>query len=224
MLTLRAVSNTFETPTGVVAPLRSVSLDLAEGARVAVVGARGAGKSTLAAVAAALRAPSSGTVLFDGQDLAMLDADALAGVRRRDIGVIAADPLLCETMTVLENICVPLSGTAADREARDQGRALLAALSLDHAQDAWPSQLAPLEQRLVSVVRAFVRGPRLVVADTMGRGLASGQARTLTDVVVRLQQRFGAALLMLCDHPSEAGGCETRYALEDGHLSVERRT
>ena len=219
MLTLRAVSKTFATPTGDVAPLRSISLEIAAGARLAVVGAPASGKTTLGLLAAGLLVPDAGPVLVDGCDLSALDTDERARVRRRDIGVVTDAPLLCPTLTVLDNVCLPLSGPVPDLEARDQGRALLAALSLDHVQDARPSQLALLDQRLVALARAAVRLPRLIVADTALRGLAPDEQRSWTDVLLRLQHRSGAALLMLCDTPAEGTACDAVLALRDGELT-----
>lgn len=219
MLTLHAVSKTFATPIGALAPLRSVSLDIADGTRIAVTGPSGSGKTTLALIAAGLLVPDSGVVRLDTHNLSSLDTDARARLRRRDIGVVTCDPLLCASLTVLGNVCLPLSGPVADLEARDQGRALLAALSLDHLQDAWPGQLSPLDQRLVALARASVRVPRLIVADTAGRGLVPSERQTFTDVLLRLQQRSDAALLMTCDDPAEAYACERVLSLSDGLLS-----
>jgi putative ABC transport system ATP-binding protein len=219
VLTLHAVSKTFATPTGALTPLRSVSLAIAEGARVAVTGPSGSGKTTLTLIAAGMLVPDSGLVRLDAHNLSTLDTDARARVRRHDIGVVTCGPLLCASLTVLGNVCLPLSGPVADLEARDQGRALLAALSLDHLQDAWPEQLSPLHQRLVALARASVRVPRLIVADTAGRGLVPSERQTFTDVLLRLQQRSGATLLMTCDDPAEAHACERVLSLSDGLLS-----
>jgi putative ABC transport system ATP-binding protein len=219
VLTLRAVSKTFATPTGDVALLRSVSLEIAEGARVAVVGASASGKSTLGLIATGLLLPDAGAVLVSGHDLTTLDTDGRARLRRREIGLVTSDALLCGSLTVLDNVCLPLSGPVPDREAREQGRALLASLSLDDAQDAFPDQLSPLNQRLVGLARAAVRLPRLLVADTGSRGLTLDGQRTFTDVLLRLQQRSGAALLMLCDDPAEGAACDTVLSLRDGTLA-----
>lgn len=219
MLTLRAVSKTFATPTGDVAPLRSVSLEIAEGARVAVVGPPASGKSTLALIATGLLLPDAGAVLVNGYDLTTLGTDGRARLRRREIGLVTSDALLCGSLTVLDNVCLPLSGPVPDREAREQGRALLASLALDHAQDAYPEHLSPLDQRLAGLACASVRLPRLLVTDAGARGLTPEGQRTFTDVLLRLQQRSGAALLMLCDDPAEGIACGTVLSLHDGTLA-----
>ncbi len=164
LVALEDVHLTLGSAAGPVNILRGVSLEIDAGETVSVVGPSGSGKSTLMMVLGGLERPSAGRVRIDGSDLGALGEDALARLRRTRIGIVFQSFHLIPTMTVLENVAIPLE-LAGRRDAFAVAGAGLAAVGLSHRLTHYPGQLSGGEQQRVAIARAFIAGPKLLLAD-----------------------------------------------------------
>jgi putative ABC transport system ATP-binding protein len=202
--------------------LRGISLEIAAGETVALLGPSGSGKSTLMMVAAGLERPSHGRVALAGQDLGALDEDALARLRRCHVGIVFQAFHLIPTMTALENVAIPVELAGAP-DAFAVAEAALARVGLDHRLGHYPVQLSGGEQQRVAIARAFVAGPQLLLADEPTGNLD----RTTGDIVVEClfaeHARQGTSLLLITHDAQLAARCERQLHLADGRIVEDRR-
>ena len=146
--------------------LRGISLKLFAGEFVAIVGASGSGKSTLMHILGCLDRPSSGRYLFEGEDVAGFDADALAWLRREAFGFVFQGYHLVPTESARENVEIPaLYAGMPEAERRVRATALLERLAMGARLDHRPSQLSGGQQQRVAIARALMNGGRIILAD-----------------------------------------------------------
>ena len=190
--------------------LAEVSLRLAPGEYVAIVGESGVGKSTLLNLIAGLDRPDSGRVVLDGCDYAGLDEDGLTGLRRDRLGFVFQAFHVLPHLTVLQNVALPLWLQGVDNAAAEMpARALLEAVGLGERAGSWPRELSGGEMQRVAIARALVHGPRLVLADEPTGNLdpANG-ARVLALLGERI--RGAGAIGILVTHSMEAAATADR--------------
>ena len=166
VLELRSVSKVYGRGAAEVQALRDVSLTVAAGEMVAVMGPSGSGKSSLLTIAGTLEEPTSGAVLVAGQDTLRMSAGAKSRLRRRTIGYVFQDFNLLPGLTVLENVTLPLEldGTGA-RAARGQGLAALERLGMQDRAGGYPDELSGGQRQRVAIARAIVGDRRVLLAD-----------------------------------------------------------
>jgi putative ABC transport system ATP-binding protein len=214
----RAVYRTFEQDTAPVRALRGADLSVARGEFVAIMGPSGCGKSTLLNIIAGLDIPDEGEVVVAGQSLIGLDEDALAIMRRRQVGIVFQFFNLLEGMTVLENVVMPalIAGTkrkAAETRARD----LLDLLGLgDKARQA-PATLSGGQRQRLAIARALANEPTLVLADEPTGALDSEGGEEVLELFRRLHQGGQTILLVTHDQPV-ADAAERLVRMRDGRV------
>ena len=200
---------------GPVNVLRGIDLDVAAGQAVAIVGPSGSGKTSLLMVLAGLERPSAGSVRLDGHELAGMDEDALARLRRRLVGIVFQSFHLIPTMTALENVAVPLElAGAADAMAR--AAESLRAVGLGHRLTHLPGQLSGGEQQRVALARAFAPQPRLILADEPTGNLDGATGAAVIDLLFDLSARAGTTLMLITHDPALAARCPRRIHIADG--------
>jgi lipoprotein-releasing system ATP-binding protein len=218
---LRGVAKSF-VQSGVELPiLRGIELTLAPGERLAVVGPSGSGKSTLLALVGGLEAPSAGTVLWRGRDLATLDERERAALRNRELGFLFQAHHLLPQLTALENALVPtlVRGGAAQRAEREaRARALLDVVGLGARVAHRPGELSGGERARVALVRALVNGPRLLLADEPTGALDARRADELGELLLELNRREGVALLVVTHAERLAARLGRVLELREGRL------
>lgn len=218
MLDLTDVRLSLKGNAGKVDILRGISLSVAEGESLALIGPSGSGKSSLLMLMAGLEKASGGKVTALGQDLTAMDEDALARFRRGNMGVVFQSFHLIPTMTALENVAVPLElAGARDATARAQGE--LAAVGLAARGDHYPSQLSGGEQQRVALARASVTRPRLLLADEPTGNLDTHNGAAIMDLLFSLRDRHGATLVMVTHAPELAARCDRVLRMADGVLA-----
>src|SRR5437870_3087864 len=222
LVALEDVHLTLGSAAGPVNILRGVSLEIDAGETVSVVGPSGSGKSTLMMVLGGLERPSAGRVRIDGSDLGALGEDALARLRRTRIGIVFQSFHLIPTMTVLENVAIPLE-LAGRRDAFAVAGAGLAAVGLSHRLTHYPGQLSGGEQQRVAIARAFIAGPKLLLADEPTGNLDDATGRLVVDCLFEHHARHGTTLLLLTHDPNIAERCERQILLLDGRIVEDRR-
>jgi putative ABC transport system ATP-binding protein len=217
-LEVRGVGRTYGSGRTSVSALADVSFSVQPGELVAIMGPSGSGKSTLLAIAGGLDRVTDGQVLVNGSDLGVLDARALAQLRRRTIGYVFQELNLLGTLTAEENVALPLElDGARPKTAASQARALLGELGLAELEDRFPDQLSGGEQQRVAIARAVVGQRRLLLADE-----PTGALDSLTgEAVVRLLRRQcdnGCAAVLVTHDARLAAWADRVVFLRDGRM------
>jgi putative ABC transport system ATP-binding protein len=223
LVVLEDVHLTLGSAAGPVNILRGVSLAIATGETVSLVGPSGSGKSTVMMVMGGLERPSAGRVRLDGNDLGGLDEDALARLRRAHIGIVFQAFHLIPTMTALENVALPLE-LGGRRDAFSAAAQGLADVGLGHRMTHYPGQLSGGEQQRVAIARAFIAGPKLLLADEPTGNLDAATGRLVIDCLFEHQTRHGTTLLLITHDASVAERCERQIHLLDGRIIEDQHT
>ncbi|QKW34671.1 ABC transporter ATP-binding protein [Actinomadura sp. NAK00032] len=218
VLSLRDVSRDHGGGPALVHALAGVTLEVAEGEFVAVMGPSGSGKSTLLTLAGGLDTPTSGQVLVDGADLGALGRAARSALRRRAVGYVFQDLNLIPSLTAAENAMLPreLDGVRA-RKARREALHALAEVGVGDLADRYPDEMSGGQQQRVAIARALVGDRRLVLADEPTGALDS---HTGEDVMRVLRGRCdaGASCLMVTHESRHAAWADRVVFLRDGRL------
>jgi len=214
-VTANAVSRHYKRGTEDVRALDSVSFTLESGEFVAVVGASGSGKSTLLHLLGSMDKPTGGTLTIAGNDVATL-TDAQATKLRRDvIGFVFQDFGLLPTLTVAENVALPLGiQHASSKDVRD----LIERVGLSHRVHHRPEQLSGGEMQRTAIARALVRKPRLLLADEPTGNLDSASGDRIVALLQDVNKSLGVTLVIVTHNPALAALAERQLVLVDGHL------
>lgn len=203
-----------------VAVLRDISLQIRQGEAVGIVGASGSGKSTLLMVMAGLERPDSGDVIINGQDIGVLDEDALARFRGRHIGIVFQAFHLIGTMNALENVAVPLE-LAGETDAFPQAAEALEQVGLTDRSSHYPAQLSGGEQQRVALARALATRPDIIVADEPTGNLDASTGSEIVELLFKLQQTNGATLVLVTHDRELAARCTRTIAMRSGQLDMK---
>jgi putative ABC transport system ATP-binding protein len=194
-----------------------IDLEVIPGEAVAILGASGSGKTTLLGLLAGLDVPTRGQVLLEGVDLASLDEDGRAALRRRLVGFVFQSFHLLPALSALENVMLPLElGGAAD--ARDAAIRLLGRVGLGQRLDHYPRQLSGGEQQRVAIARAFAGSPRLLFADEPTGNLDSATGTEVVDLMFELNREQKTTLLLVTHDERLAARCGRRLRLAAGRM------
>jgi len=197
--------------------LRDVDLEIPAGQRVAVAGPSGSGKSSLLLLLAGLERPGAGRVAVDGTDLATLDRDALADLRRDRIGIVFQSFHLLPSLSALDNVALPLQ-IAGARDALPRARSLLQRVGLGQRLDHYPSQLSGGEQQRVAIARALVHRPRVLLADEPTGNLDDHTGALVRDLLFELHADSGSTMVLVTHDLDFAARCDRVLHLHDGRL------
>jgi ABC-type lipoprotein export system ATPase subunit len=223
ILSLQNVTKEYATDGQQVRALDGVSLDVAPGELVALVGRSGCGKSTLLNLAGAMDSPSEGVVLIDGVATADLDDAGLTKLRRDKVGFVFQSFQLMHTLTVYENVELPLllAGVVAARATAEER---LCWVELDALGDRYPYQLSGGQMQRVAIARALVHSPRLLLADEPTGNLDTATGTLILDLLQRLTREQQSATLLATHSQEAAGIASTIVRLRDGRIeTIERR-
>ena len=216
MLRLAGVSKRFAGRT----VLNDVSLEVAAGEYVAILGESGIGKSTLLNVVAGLEPVDSGSIVFDGVELTSLDDDALARLRRDHFGFVFQAFHILPHLSVARNVSLPLllRGVAQD-EIERRAREALAAVGLAGREASAPRELSGGELQRVAIARALIGEPRLVLADEPTGNLDPENARQVIRLLRAQVREHGAAGILVTHSEAAAALCDRRYRLRQEGLA-----
>ena len=216
----RQVTKRIDTATHTVEILKGIDFEVERGPFVAIMGASGSGKSTLLGLLAGLDAPTSGQILLDGADITGLEEDKLAVLRGRTVGFVFQSYQLIPTLTAEENVLLPLD-LAGERNSADRARELLDRVGLLDRRDHYPVQLSGGEQQRVALARAFVRRPPILMADEPTGNLDTKNGRLVLDLLLHLNQREKATLLLVTHDRELASFADRTITLRDGAIVAD---
>ena len=223
MLSMRELSRVYRTDTVETTALDRIDLEIADGEFVAIMGPSGCGKSTLLNVIGMLDSPSSGSYLFDGQEVAGLGEAQLANVRKKNIGFIFQSFNLVDELSVRENVELALlyhDVPAAERRARVE--AVMDKVGIAHRAKHRPSQLSGGQQQRVAVARALVGSPKLILADEPTGNLDTHHGEEVMKMLQALN-REGSTIVMVTHSPAHADYAGRVVNMLDGRILIERR-
>src|SRR5438045_6422722 len=220
MISLRDVSKTVVSGTEPLTILHPLTLDIARGEFVAIVGPSGSGKSTLLGLIAGLDAPSSGRITIDGVDITALDEDSLARLRGEKIGFVFQFFHLIPSLTAFENVAVPME-IAGARDARPRAQRLLDEVGLTGRAHHYPSQLSGGEQQRVALARALANNPPILLADEPTGNLDTANGRHIMELVRDIHRLRGTTIVLVTHDAELAALADSRLIFRDGRV-VER--
>ena len=205
-----------------VSALRSVSLTLHRGDFVAVTGPSGCGKSTLLQLCGAMDRPDSGNLWIEGRDVATLSDGDLTKLRRERVGFVFQFFNLLPTLTVLENIAMPLLlARRPEAEANAQARVLAERVGIAHRLSHFPAQISGGEAQRAAVARAVVHEPALLIADEPTGSLDSSNGQGILELLTELNRDLKIAILMATHDAQVAAAAQTMIQMKDGRILME---
>ncbi len=215
---LRQATKTYGKGAALVKALDSVSLSFEPGEFTVISGPSGSGKTTMLNLVGCLDNPSSGTVMFDGEDVSLLSNRALARLRARRIGFIFQSFNLIPVLTATENVetALHLAGIPGDR--KQAARQMLLSVGLDGMLDRRPHQLSGGQQQRVAVARALVKRPALVIADEPTANLDSRNGGAILDIMRRMNREMGVTFLFSTHDPQVMERARRVVNLHDGRV------
>jgi putative ABC transport system ATP-binding protein len=218
----RHVSRVFSMPAGPVTAVRDVTLQIHDGDHIAVRGPSGCGKSTLLHMLGCVEPQTSGSLLFDGQDVSQLSDARRSLLRLKQIGFVFQRFFLLPMLTARENVELPMSEAGVPKPAR-QKRAveLLEYVGLAARADHRPSQLSGGEMQRVAIARALANGPRLLLADEPTGELDEATGAQIASLLDRVNQA-GTALVIVTHDPALADRAGRVLMMRDGQIESER--
>jgi putative ABC transport system ATP-binding protein len=217
----RHIGRTFAMAAGPVTAVDDVSIAIGSGDHIAIRGPSGCGKSTLLHMLGCVDAPTSGTLLFDGQDVAALSDRARSALRLRQLGFVFQRFFLLPMLTAAENVELPMSEAGTPRDHRRRRTLeLLAYVGLQARADHRPSQLSGGEMQRVALARALANRPRLLLADEPTGELDQTTGAQIAALLDRVNAD-GTALVVVTHDPEIAGRARRVLMMRDGRIERE---
>jgi lipoprotein-releasing system ATP-binding protein len=211
------IHKSFSTAAGELTILKDINLSITEGEMLGIIGASGAGKSTLLHILGALDKPSSGKVLFRGQDVFSLDDRMLAEFRNASIGFVFQFHHLLPEFNSLENVMLPgLVGNRAYEETEKRAKHLLDELGLSKRTKHRPGELSGGEQQRVAVARALLQNPRIVLADEPTGNLDTATGNALFDLFIELNRKNKTTFVIVTHNKTLSDHCHRVLEMADG--------
>lgn len=202
--------------------LDGVSLSVDAGEFVAVMGASGSGKTTLLNLIATIDDVSGGSILVDGRDVTAMSDEELAAYRGLKLGFVFQEYNLLDTLTVYENIVLPLTLRGVHRaEADARTRDIMESFGITQLRDKFPGELSGGERQRTACARALVGQPSLIIADEPTGALDSRNSRNLMQLLRMMNEKYGATILTVTHDPAVAAYATRVLFLRDGRLFDE---
>lgn len=222
LLSVRKVDKMYGKGANSFQALKEITFDMEEGEFVGIMGPSGSGKSTLLHVLATIDAPTSGDIYIDEEHLTGMQEDKLADFRRRHLGFIFQDYHLLDSLTVRENILLPLAvAKTPAAEIKARVTAIATAFGIDRLLDHYPYQISGGQKQRTAACRALIGEPKLVFADEPTGALDSGSATDLLERLSGMNASQGTTIMMVTHDAFAASFCRRILFIKDGRLAYE---
>ena len=221
MLEAKDVTKSFRSGDSTVTAVNGVTMTVANGEFVAIVGRSGSGKTTLMSLLGALEQPTGGVIEVDGQDITRLSPRELVRYRGRKIGFVFQSYNLVPNLTATENVMLPMefAGVGQD-ERQERARTLLEQVELTGArQERKPGRLSGGEQQRVAIARSLASRPSIILADEPAGNLDTQTSATIVALLRELSRTEGTTVILVTHDASIAGQADRVLRLEDGQLA-----
>lgn len=224
ILVAKGIKKTFLSGEVETSVLKGVDFSLDEGEFVAIVGESGSGKSTLLYILAGIDKPTEGSVCLLGQDIASIDDESLAKMRRREFSFVYQFDNLVPNLTVYENIILPLMlDGQKPAQYKDGVDGIIEYLGLSHRKNNFPRQLSGGEQQRVAIARALVTEPKVIFLDEPTGSLDKERGRQVMELLKDINQNRKVALVMVTHSQAHAEYATRIVRMEDGVLTLEQQ-
>jgi len=199
--------------------LKGVSLEIARGAFVVVLGPSGSGKSTLLNMIGCLDLPTKGRVFLEGNNISKMSEDELAQIRGRKIGFIFQQFNLLQNLNALENVMIPMIFQGkSEKERQERAKSLLNSLELGNRIDHRPTELSGGEQQRIAIARSLANNPEIIVADEPTGNLDSSTGKKIMEILIDLHKNEGKTIIVVTHDPNIANYSNQVVYLKDGKI------
>ena len=224
VISIEDLHKSYQTSAGSFPALKEVTLSIAAGEFVAIMGPSGSGKSTFMNILGCLDKPSTGRYLLDGRDVENLGKDELALLRNRTIGFVFQGYNLLQRMSLLDNVALPLIYCGEERQVRDQrAHELLAKVGLADKAASLPNQISGGQQQRVAIARALINRPRLILADEPTGNLDSKTGEEIMALFDELN-REGITIVLVTHEDDIARHAKRQVRFLDGRIISDELT
>ena len=224
VIRIEGLHKSYETSAGLFPALKDVSLDIAAGEFVAIMGPSGSGKSTFMNILGCLDGPSAGHYALDGRSVAELGKDELALLRNRTIGFVFQGFNLLPRMSLLDNVALPLIYCGVEHEERQRrAHEVLAKVGLKDKANSMPNKISGGQQQRVAIARALVNRPRLILADEPTGNLDSHTGEEIMALFEELN-REGITIVLVTHETDIAHHAKRQVKFHDGHIVSDQPT
>jgi lipoprotein-releasing system ATP-binding protein len=197
--------------------LKGVSLTIEKGELVCIVGPSGAGKSTLLHILGTLDTPDEGDLLLNGKKINGLNSKQLADIRNKNLGFVFQFHHLLPEFTAIENVCIPgFIARRNENEVKERARFLLDIMGLSHRLEHKPNELSGGEQQRVSVARALINNPEIILADEPTGNLDSNNSKELHQLFFDLKAKFNQTFVIVTHNEALAEMADRKLVMKDG--------
>lgn len=202
--------------------LQGIDMEIAQGEFVGIMGPSGAGKTTLLNIISTIDRPTSGTVLIDGEDIVKMKEGQLSHFRRSKLGFIFQDFNLLDTLTVKENMILPLTLAKLDTKLIEQrSMEVSRMLGIEDIMHKYPYEISGGQKQRTAAARAIIHQPKLILADEPTGALDSKSSMELLQCLSDLNQNNGANIMMVTHDAFAASYCKRIVFIKDGQLFTE---
>lgn len=201
--------------------LSNVNFSISEGELVAIMGSSGSGKTTLMNIMAGILEPDGGKILINGQDILSKKSKELSKLRRENIGIVFQNYNLLDSLTVDENIRVPLILDKKEEAVEEKVHAVAKVLGIEQELNKYPYELSGGQQQRVGICRAIINDAKLILADEPTGNLDSKSSKAVMECFKKVNKESGTGLFMVTHDPVTASYCNRVLFLKDGEIVAE---